>query len=203
MKKKEAKVTFQDNMRPGEAEDFKFDFQTPPEVAKYMASLIPVECVTVLEPTPGIGNIKNALIDAGKDVTAPDNYWDLDKSLRFDATCMNPPFSKKFTFMKNAPDGLDAKGMKMGYWFLNDCLTHRSDIVIALMPWYTISDSDVRLRQFTRYGMRSVTALPRKTFQFARIQTVVIHFEKGYKGKTEFVAYDCLNDDLQHSLYED
>jgi hypothetical protein len=41
---------------------YKTDFQTPPEVAEYMASLIPEDAMNILEPTPGIGNIVNAII---------------------------------------------------------------------------------------------------------------------------------------------
>jgi len=183
----------------GTAESFKSDFQTPVEVAKYMVSLLPEGVGTVLEPTPGIGNIKNELVKAGYQVTAPDDYFLLDKSIRFDAIVMNPPFSHKFCLLDNAPQEIHKAGMRMGYWFLTDCL-NRCDRVIALMPWFTISDSDVRLRSLMRYGMRSITALPRKTFQFARIQTVVLDLEKGYRGETLFRAYDCQNDHVQHKL---
>jgi hypothetical protein len=55
--------------------DFKNDFQTPVPVAKYMVSLLPDGVKNVLEPTPGIGNIMNELIDKGYDVTAPDDYF--------------------------------------------------------------------------------------------------------------------------------
>lgn len=44
------------------------DFQTPPEVCKYMTSLVPPGAQTVLEPTPGIGNIVAQL--SGYKVTA-------------------------------------------------------------------------------------------------------------------------------------
>jgi type I restriction-modification system DNA methylase subunit len=36
-------------------------FQTPLEVAEFMAKMIPEDAVTVLEPTPGKGNILNFL----------------------------------------------------------------------------------------------------------------------------------------------
>jgi hypothetical protein len=61
-----------------------------------------------------------------------------------------------------------------------------SDNVIALMPWFTISDSDVRLRTLKGFGIKSLTALPRKTFDYVRIQTVVIELQKGYKDSTIF-----------------
>lgn len=177
----------------GTHSDFKNDFQTPVPVAKYMVSLLPEGIVTVLEPTPGVGNIKKELIKSGYDVTAPDDYF-VNGGGKFDAVVMNPPFSHKFTNLENAPIDLHKSGMRMGYWFLTNCM-QQSDIVIALMPWFTISDSDVRMRALYRHGIKSITALPRKTFQFARIQTMVIHLERGFKGQTAFYAYDCLTDD--------
>jgi hypothetical protein len=161
-----------------------------------MVSLLPAGVKTVLEPTPGIGNIKNALQSAGYQVTAPQDYFLIDQRQKFDAVVMNPPFSSKFTFMENAPVAdIGKSGMRMGYWFLTECMK-KAPVVIALMPWFTISDSDVRLRMLIRYGLKSLTALPRKTFKYARIQTVVIHLEKGYMGGCLFKSYDCLQDEL-------
>ncbi|MNL79039.1 hypothetical protein D3C87_2055590 [compost metagenome] len=65
----------------------------------------------------------------------------------------------------------------------------KSDNIIALMPWYTISDSDVRMRFLKDFGIKSLTALPRKTFQYARIQTVIIELEKGYTDETIFRTF--------------
>jgi type I restriction-modification system DNA methylase subunit len=180
----------------------KLSFQTPPEIARYMSSLIPAGVVTVLEPTPGIGNIVSCL-DL-YDVTAPDDFFLLNKR-KFDCVIMNPPFSSKSTILDNAPDDVKHTGMKMGYWFLKQCM-QLSNNVIALMPWFTISDSDVRLRALKRYGLKSVTALPRKTFEYVRIQTVVLQLEKGYRGDTTFIVYDLLNDNslqLQFDEYEE
>ena len=64
------------------------DFQTLESVCKYMVSLIPDGISTVLEPTPGKGNLVRAL--NGYQVTAPSEFWDV--SGRFDAVVMNPPF---------------------------------------------------------------------------------------------------------------
>lgn len=169
------------------------DFQTPIPVCKYMASLIPDGTITVLEPTKGIGNIVKQL--DGYVVTAPDNYFDLDKNLRFDCVIMNPPFSGNS--LLHIPDGwvkLDKNGnsgMKAGYQILTECM-RKSDNIIALMPWFTLSDSDVRLRALKSFGMISVTALPRKTFEYARIQTVVIQLQKGFKGETKFNVFDLM-----------
>lgn len=164
------------------------DFQTPPEVCKYMASLIPAGVRTVLEPIPGIGNIVAQL--SGFEVTAPVNYFELDKTQRFDCVVMNPPFSSKSAF--SVPEHLNKHGMRLGYHILTECM-QMSYNVIALMPWFTLSDSDVRLRAIKKYGLKSLTALPRKTFEYVRIQTVVIEMQKGYKGETAFKVFDLLN----------
>jgi type I restriction-modification system DNA methylase subunit len=163
------------------------DFQTPQNVCEYMVSLIPAGVKTVLEPTPGLGNLVTALKDY--EVTAPIDYWLLDKTQRFDAIIGNLPFSSK-TFT-NCPPEYEGKGMIVAYKQMN-VLMEMSDNIILLMPWFTISDSDVRLRTLKRYGLISVTALPRKTFQYARIQTCVLQLQKGYSGASEFKVFDLL-----------
>lgn len=167
------------------------NFQTPLDVCQYMASMVPDGAVTILEPSPGLGNIVSKL--SGYQVKAADDFFLLDPNERYDAIVMNPPFSSKSAFMDNAPAGYEHRGMKLGYYFLTECM-NRSDNVIALMPWFTISDSDVRLRMIKRFGLKSITALPRKTFQYARIQTCVLNMQKGYKGETEFIVYDTKED---------
>lgn len=150
--------------------------------------MIPEGVKTVLEPTPGFGNIVSLL--KGYEVTAPENYFDLPKQ-RFDCVIMNPPFSSKFAF--GVPEELNKIGMRLGYHILTECM-NMSDNIIALMPWFTISDSDVRLRSIKKFGLKSVTALPRKTFQYARIQTCVLELQRGFDGITTFKVYDLLND---------
>lgn len=164
------------------------DFQTPQGVAEYMVSLVPSWVNTVLEPTPGLGNLVKAL-DLFFEVTAPADYWLLDKTQRFDAIVGNLPFSNK-TFY-NCPAEYEGKGMIVAYEQMK-VLMGMSDNLVLLMPWFTISDSDVRLRMLKSYGLISVTALPRKTFNYARIQTCVLHLQKGFKGKTEFIVYDLI-----------
>lgn len=171
-----------------DADLYSEDFQTPISVCKYMVRLIPDGVKTILEPSAGAGNILSQL--AGYDVTAPEDFF-LLPSGRFDCVLMNPPFSSKFARLENAPTGFDYKGMRMGYFFLTECMK-RTNNVIALMPWFTISDSDVRLRYLKSWGMKSITALPRKTFEYARIQTCIFHLQKGFKGTTEFKVYDLL-----------
>jgi len=91
--------------------------------------------------------------------------------------------------MDNAPAELkENKGMRLGYYFLLECMK-MSDNVIALMPWFTLTDSDRRLQALEAYGIKSVTSLPRKTFEYARIQTCIIHLQKGYKGISMFDVF--------------
>ena len=161
------------------------NFQTPIEICDYMASLVPSSAKSIFEPTPGIGNIVKSLEKKGYHVTTADDFFLFDKTKRFDCIVMNPPFSSKSAYMENAPAGSEVQGMKLGYFILKQCM-EMSDNVITLMPWYTISDSDVRMRYLRAFGIKSLTPLPRKTFQYARIQTVIIELEKGYQGKTHF-----------------
>lgn len=161
------------------------NFQTPFEIGLYMNSLIPEGVKTVLEPTPGLRQISSLLVCHGYDVTEPEDYFLLDKSLRFDAVVGNPPFSGKSADLTNAPPTLTAKGMAVGYHILTETM-EMSDNLIMLMPWFTISDSDVRMRKLKEFGLISVTPLPRKTFNYARIQTVVLQMQKGYAGQTTF-----------------
>lgn len=178
-------------MLTNNAKNYIADFQTPPEIAEYMASLVPDGCISVLEPTPGIGNLVRAL--KKYEVVAPKDFFLLEKK-RFDCVVMNPPFSFKYAIIDNAPIHLVNNGMRFGYWMLLECMK-MSDTVIALMPWFTISDSDVRLRQLKKYGLKRITALPRRTFQYARIQTVVLELHRGYKGETIFEVYDTIDSD--------
>lgn len=163
------------------------NFQTPIEVVEFMLSMVPKETKTILEPTPGIGNIVKALRNRNYDVTAPEDFFLLKKQM-FDCILMNPPFSSKSAYMQNAPHGAETKGMKLGYYILKQCM-EMSKNVIALMPWYTIADSDIRLNYLRNYGIKSLTHLPRKTFQYARIQTVIIELEKDYTGEIIFHVF--------------
>jgi len=162
------------------------NFQTPLPVVDYMVGLIPAGAKTVLEPSPGLGNIVSRLSDY--EVIAADDFFLLDKSKRYDSIVMNPPFSSKSGFIDNAPPEVNAKGMRLGYYFLLECMK-MSDNVIALMPWFTLLDSDVRMKALKSYGLVSLTALPRKTFQYARIQTCILELQKGFEGETIFRTF--------------
>lgn len=166
-------------------------YQTPLDVAEFMVSLLPQSAKHILEPTPGLGNIVNVLNKKGFKVTAPKDYFLLNSTLTFDGIVLNPPFSSKSLDDTNAPQKYINSGMKCGYNILFECL-EKSDYIIALMPWYTISDSDVRMRQIIDFGLKSITVLPRKTFNYARIQTCVIELVKGYKSQTTFNSYEYI-----------
>jgi hypothetical protein len=177
---------------------YRKEFQTPVFAAKYMASLVPPIAKTILEPTPGLGNIVFELNQMGFQVTTPTDFFQMDKNQRFDCVVMNPPFSSKYAF--GIPEGLNKMGMRLGYHILIECM-QKSDRVIALMPWFTISDSDVRLRNLKKWGLKSITALPRKTFQFARVQTCVLELIKGWDLETHFKVFDLLNYSEHPSLF--
>jgi len=178
-------------MIEGRNSTFEIDknFQTPLNVAAHMAAMIPVDAISIFEPTPGEGNLLSVLSKTQYKITAADDFFLFPKTERYDCILMNPPFSSKSAFMDNAPEGAEIKGMKVGYYILKQCM-NMSDNLIALMPWYTISDSDVRMRYLKSFGIKSLTSLSRKTFQYARIQTVIIELEKGYNKDTTFKIFN-------------
>lgn len=137
-------------------------FQTAPWVARYMAGMIPRGASSVLEPTPGEGNIVREL--SSYRVTAPREFWEV--SGRFDSVVMNPPFTP----------------MSTGYKILFACMG-LSDSIIALMPWLTIINSEGRTSRIIEFGLRSVTHLPRSAFPGSRVQTCILELEKGYSGE--------------------
>lgn len=185
----------------------KTDFQTPLEVCLYMAKMIPSYAITVLEPTPGVGNLVAAVKSLGNGtpsgyrITAPDDFFELDPKKKFDCIIMNPPFSTTTSF--GVPDELKAEGMKIGYHILFECMK-RTDSVIALMPWFVLTDSDLRLREIKRYGIKSITSLPRKTFNYCRIQTCILELRRGWTEDTLFKVYEfeketVVNADILHN----
>lgn len=163
------------------------NFQTPGFVCDYIITLLEPDTKTILEPTPGLRNLSGKLISAGYEVEEPLDFFLLDKNKRYDEIVGNPPFSEKSAFLDNAPKDLNVKGMAIGYHILTTCMDMSNNLTMV-MPWFTLSDSDVRMRFLKKFGLVSVTPLPRKTFDYARIQTVVIKLRKGYCGQTEFVT---------------
>jgi hypothetical protein len=169
-------------------------FQTHPVVAKYMVDMIPFHCHSILEPTPGEGNLVKELHSRKSKVslgiprfrvTAAEDFFLLNTTERYDAVIMNPPFSGKSLIIDNAPEGINLSGMAAGYHILNECMK-MSDHVIAVMPWFLMLDSDTRCRHLIEFGLKSITALPRKSFGYLRIQTMILELEKGYRGPIEY-----------------
>jgi len=148
---------------------FSEEFQTPEWCCHRMVSLLPSWVHTVLEPTPGLGNLVKALQDRGFDVTEPGNFWNVKG--QFDAVVMNPPFTP----------------MKQGYRILYKTMDMTENI-IALMPWLSIINSEKRSRDLVRWGLRSVTHLPRSTFKGARVQTCILDMQKGYRAETRLLV---------------
>jgi len=153
--------------------NFQIDdnFQTPPIVAQYMASILPENCGTILEPTPGLGNLVEAARGKGI-VIAPEMFEDIAKGSRYDWAIMNPPFTP----------------MKEGFRYLKEVM-EMTDNIIALLPWFILINSEKRLNHITEFGLVSVTHLPRKTFPGCRIQCCVLQIEKGYQGNTSFKKF--------------
>jgi len=141
------------------------NFQTREKECELMVSLLPKDIKTVLEPTPGKGNLVRVLKKHGYDVVAPNNFWDIDG--RFDAVVMNPPFSP----------------MKVGYEILYKVM-EMTDVIIALMPWLTIINSKKRTKDIYNFGVKSIHNLPRDAFKGSRVQTCILNMENGYNGKT-------------------
>jgi len=173
------------------------DFQTPPDVCIYMKSLLNELLIgtnnIVLEPTKGDGNLVNFAIIGNNRIKkhfAPDDYFKVNqyylRGAIFDGIIANPPFSDKSAILDNATDEWkELKGMQVGYKFLEEFMQLTANIVIV-MPMWTITDSDVRFRKIRDFGLVSVTPLPRKTFNYARVQTMVLQMQHNYKGKTQF-----------------
>lgn len=153
------------------------DFQTPPEVCNYMAGILDKydDLYTILEPTPGGGNLVEALKLKNYPVTVPPidlDFFDFPSDSRFHAIVMNPPFTP----------------MKRGYDILYKCM-EMSDIIIALMPWLTLINSKKRTKDIYNFGLASVTHLPRDVFLGSRVQTCILEMDRDHEGKTELKFY--------------
>lgn len=148
-------------------------YQTPNPVIDYMISLLPVGIEKVLEPTPGEGRIVSKLRDAGYTVTETPHFEHLHPQARFDAVVMNPPFFK----------GIENK-------MLLQCM-EMAPVVIALVPWYTVINSEPRTRKIREYGLESITHLPRRIFSGIRVQTCILKLVRGTSVPTpKIIFYD-------------
>lgn len=166
------------------AEIRKGEFQTPTELAKYMVSLIPKGVITILEPTPGEGNIVKAL--RGYEVTDPIDFFQMEKK-RFDCVVTNPPFSIEYAF--GLPQELNKKGSQIGYHILKSCM-EMSDNIIAMLPWFILTNSEKRMKEIKEWGLKSVCIVPRRWFPGSRASNCILVLKKGYCGKIELTTLE-------------
>ena len=143
------------------------DFQTPIWACEYMANMVTIEPESIIEPTPGEGNllmtIKNKFPHAS--ITAP-NDFDIISDQKFDLLIANPPFTP----------------MARGYELLERFI-EISDYIIVLMPWLTLINSEKRTRKIVNAGLVEVVHLPRRTFKGSRVQTCIMKIVKGGFGQ--------------------
>lgn len=152
------------------------NFQTPEKICDYMVSLLPTDrgITRVLEPTPGEGNLVQSLKKRKFEVVCPDSDFYCNILGWYNAIVMNPPFTP----------------MKIGYDILYRCM-EMTDVIIALMPWLALINSEQRTEDIFNFGLVSVTHLPRSVFKGSRVQTCVLKMIRGYNKITEFSALDA------------
>ena len=73
-------------------EDWGNNFQTPIEICEFMASFLPENPGSILEPTPGQGNLLKVLSKYGSVTIPKDDFFKMEKS-NYDWIIMNPPFT--------------------------------------------------------------------------------------------------------------
>ena len=149
----------------------KTDFQTPEWVCDFMVTSIHGYPNTILEPTPGNGNLMRAINKhhPNTQILTPKNDFLKMDIVDVDFVIANPPFTP----------------MTLGYDML-DRFFEFSGNVIALMPWLTIINSEKRLDRLKNYGLREIIHLPRSVFKGSRVQTCISMFTKGYRGEILF-----------------
>jgi len=147
-----------------------YNFQTEDWVCDLMVSQTPTYYLDVLEPTPGKGNLVNALKRSKFSVFTPSGDF-FDSDLKIKCVVMNPPFSP----------------MNKGYEILYKCMEF-SEYIVALMPWLTIINSEKRTKKINDWGLKKIIHLPRSAFKGSRVQTCILIMEKNYIGdcKIEF-----------------
>lgn len=151
-----------------DSKDWGDNFQTPPQICKYMCSFLPDGWAgDILEPTKGKGVLADELYKYGN-VFTPDDFYKMEKR-KFHWIVMNPPFTP----------------MAQGYKILYDCM-EMSNNIIALMPYLTIINGEKRTQDIMDFGLKSITHLPRSVFKGSRVQTCILEMKKGFKGETIF-----------------
>lgn len=146
------------------------DFQTPDWVCRLMVLRIPLSAKSILEPTPGEGNLVRAIQQQFPDavVYSPEHFEKFDMH-QVDCIVANPPFTP----------------MKVGYQLLEKFFELSYNIII-IMPWLAIINSQARTERYIENGLKQVIHLPRSAFPRARVQTCILVFEVGYCGTIEF-----------------
>ena len=150
------------------------DFQTPEWVCDIMAKMIS-ELVTfpetILEPTPGSGNLVKAIDRRypSSIIYTPSDFYQFDKKV--DIVVGNPPFTP----------------MAKGYEILERCF-ELSDNIIFLMPWLALINSEKRTQLYKKKGLKKVMHLPRKAFPGSRVQTCIMQFQVEYHDTITFLA---------------
>ena len=129
---------------------------------------------TVLEPTPGAGNLVKALEVNYKVFVPKWDFWDEEDvihSQKFDAVVMNPPFADGESILM--------KSMQL------------ADKVVAIIPWITVLSSDKRTVKLKQWGIERIWHLPRKCFTGISVPLMALFLTKGYKGDVtcRFVDY--------------
>jgi len=166
--------------------DYENDIQTPIWLVKEMVKMIPRGTKTVLDPTPGNGNIVKECKLSKFKIESVEDIFKIRNGFRVDCVVMNPPFSKKNLFMKTYNSKVDSlKESHVGYYILEVCMGI-SDNIICIMPWYYIINSVKRTEKLKKYGLLKIVNLPRKTFKAIRVQTCLVVLVRGYKSHTIF-----------------
>lgn len=148
------------------------EFQTPEWVCGIMAKMISELIIfpeTILEPTPGAGNLVKAIDRRypSSIIYTPVDFFKFDEKV--DCVVGNPPFTP----------------MKVGYDILSRCF-ELSDNIIFLMPWLALINSEKRTKKYISKGLKKIIHLPRSAFPGSRVQTCILIFQKGYRGDIIF-----------------
>lgn len=154
------------------------DFQTPEWVCDYMTSLVYRTQGTILEPTPGKGNLTKSIKKhhPNASIITPDGDF-LDMPIRkVSAVIANPPFTP----------------MSKGYKMLNRFFEFSGSVVV-LMPWLTVINSEKRLNCLKEPGLFKIVHLPRRVFKGSRVQTCILVFGEDHSGEIMFVD---INDEV-------
>lgn len=150
------------------------NFQTPPQYAKFMVSLLNKRDVkTALDPHPGAGNLVATIDDRFGYHYDPRWFYETPTvPFQIDAIVMNPPFTP----------------MKLGYENLFRAM-ELTDNIIALMPWLTIINSERRTKRILDYGLKEIYHLPRRAFKGSRVQTCILYMERGFHSASAGISF--------------